>query len=214
MRGIFGDDRALVLPPSWALLGVTAAAPGASGPLVINRTITAGNLLVLILSRNAANETFTGVTDDGGNAWVLGAAAPSSGTTGRRIEIWHCAAALAATQVQAAMAAGTTGYATLLEWTPGQFVAAAAAVAASATAPPAVALPTAVPRGGLIIGAVMANPNTVAATTVEGGWARVPRLPNGGHSVAFLTHRDPGEGPAWTLAAAAGSGQAVAVFRP
>lgn len=202
----------------WTIQSVGTATPGVTSPLTIAHTGVVGRLYLLVLARSSAGDPFTTVTADAGGTWTRDTWAPTSGSVGRRIEMWRLIPSASFSTISIGFSGPGTAYASLYEIT-GHSAAnpidqVASDFRASSTTPAPVQV-TPSGSGRLLVAAVAASPNTDAQVTVSSGWTRLPTH-TGGPSVAYLL--DPpasvAAGPTWTLASAAGSGHAIAAIRP
>jgi hypothetical protein len=218
------DDRtyALVDAPQdtgdWTIEAAAIATPGTSSPLTATAAGVAGRLYVLILARSSAADPFTTVTSDGaGNTWTQATFAPTSGSVGRRIEVWYLHAADAFTAVEAAFTGAGTAYASLYEITGHDTstpIDEVDSIHRSSSTTPAALEITPGQAGTLAIAAVAASPNGLAAITPSAGWTSLTS-DTGGPAVVYQV--DPPTSPigvSWTLDSAAGSGHAIATIAP
>src|SRR5690606_2156648 len=146
----------------WTVETAGWATPSSSSPLTITHTSQPGALYVLIAAAASATAAITDVTDDGGNAWVRQAYAPTSGSAGRRIELWLCQPAALFDEVVISHDGTAQVYATLIEITGHDATDPVDAVAAdirTATTAPAPVTVTPSRAGTLTLAAIMANPN-------------------------------------------------------
>lgn len=201
-----------------ALVG-SAGVVTATSPATVTRTTTAGNLLVALCSRASATDTFTNITDTAGNTWTSAVVAPTSGTTGRRVEIWYCANASAITSLSAAFT-GTGGAAVTLHEFSG--VAAVSALDAafgkvqSSTTTPTAAQVTPTQADDLVIGMIRANTGGAQVYTLTSGDYTAINVPIAEHhGVAYQIGpaASVATGPTWTLGSTAGSGSATVAFK-
>ena len=202
----------------WTVQTVGVATPSSSSPLTITHTSQPGALYVLIAAATSATAAITGVTDDGGNAWVRLAYAPTSGAVGRRIEAWLCQPAAPFDEVVISHDGTAQVHATLIEITGHDTAAPVDQVAAevrSATTSPAALTVTPSGAGRLIVSAIMANPNQVSQITAAPGWSALSTHP-GGPAVVYLIDPPPAApvGVEWTLVSSAGSGHVIIAFNP
>ncbi|GGM14377.1 hypothetical protein [Micromonospora yangpuensis] len=202
----------------WTLTHAGSATPGTTSPLTITYAGVAGRLYVLVLARSTATDQYTGVTA-GANTWTLRTAAPSSGSVGRRIEVWTCQATATFSSVVAAMSGGGIGYASLYEITghnPSAPVDSAAVTSGirSASLTPEAYLVTPSGPGRLVLAAVQANNNTTDQITPSAGWTTLPSASGGPKVVYRLDAPVEAQGPAWTLANSVGSGHALVALNP
>lgn len=194
------------------------ATPGTVSPVAVAHAGAVGRLYLLVLARSSAADPYTTVTDNAGNTWTRQAFAPTTGSVGRRIELWTCQPASSFATVSAAFTGAGTAYASLYEVT-GHNVASpidqvAANHRAAATSPAPVEVTPSVPAT-LAVAAIAASPNTLAQTTPSGGWTVLPSH-NGGPAVVYQTDPDDGTplGVSWTLATSSGSGHVIATIKP
>ena len=201
-----------------SLLG-SAGATGTTSPVTATRTTTTGSLLVALLSRSSATDAFTGVTDTAGNTWQQAVFAPTSGTVGRRVEIWYCQNATSVTSVSAAFSATQTAAITLHEFagvaTSGALVTSFAKVQSSSTTPTAAQV-TPTDANDLVIGHIRANTGVAQTYTLTASGYTTISVPIAEHhGIAYRIGGTPNvaTGPTWTLGSASGSGSATAVFK-
>lgn len=188
-------------------------------PAVVTHTTTAGSLLVAMCSRTASSDFFTGVTDTAGNTWTLAAAAPSSGSVGRRVELWYCANARSITSLSVAFAGTSQAAVTLHEFagvaTTNALDTAFAKFQSSSLAPTAANV-TPSTANSLVIGMLRANASGAQTYTLTStGWTSNNVAMGENHAVAYILNPTVGvaTGPTWTLALSAGSGSVTAAFK-
>lgn len=203
---------------NWTITSAAIATPGTNSPLSLTHAGATDRLYVLILARSSAADPFTTVTDNASNTWTRITYAPTSGTVGRRIEMWTCQPTTVFASVSVGFTGAGTAYASLYEIT-GHHTTTPLDQAASdhrsfTTAPAAVEI---IPSGTgrLVIAAITSAPNNLAQITSSPGWTALPSN-NGGPAVVYQT--DPAAsaplGVSWTLATSAGSGHAIAAIAP
>lgn len=194
---------------------VATATASSTSPKVLTYNGLVGKTYVLCLGRYNAADSFSAVTDDGGNTWTRVDYAPKSGTTGRRIEIWKCKPTAPFTSVSATMAGGTSfGTAALVELTGGSGVvnASNAIERAASLTPAAVTLTPTKPRT-MVISIIQANSNLTSAIHESTGWTALSSAAEG-PKVVYKYNPPAGTalGVSWTLDTSTGSGHAIAAF--
>ncbi|XTZ13867.1 hypothetical protein ACQSSU_20435 [Micromonospora echinospora] len=199
----------------------TAAVAGTTPASAVSpRTITAagipGRLYVLIAARSSATDPIAGVTDSGGNTWTVAALAPTSGSTGRRIELWWCTPTAGFSTVDVALTGPAVAYTALVEitghdGTPPTAAADIRTTAAGTNPEPVTVTPPA--TGMLVIAAVQANPLNASQVTPSAGWTPLPADP-AGPVIVYRVDAPAGTptGVSWTLTTATGSGHVIAAF--
>ena len=210
-------SRVFVEQPTggWTIESAGVAIPGTSSPITITHSSEADTAYVLFLSRSAANDVFTDVTDDGSNTWNQQAFAPSGGGVGRRIEVWTLIPSSPFTEVTMEFTGGGTAYASMYKLTgydPADLVDVADAEIRSSSTTPAALEVTSTQAGNIAIAAIQANPNTIGSITPSAGWTDLTTN-DGGPDVVYMV--DPplsANGVSWTLSSAAGSGHAIIVL--
>lgn len=188
-----------------------------ASPLILSGS-TSGELLLLI-SRDGTTVTdiTTGVADSAGGTWTQVAAAPSSGTTGRRVEMWSRPGSAAITSVTVTYTGANPIHAALINITGatgiGTGSAAPVATFQAASLTPTPPSLTTTSASMLTIAMCQANSNTQAQHSPAAGWARGA---TGASGPAWAWRNDLASGAAascqWTLTVSAGSGQAVAAY--
>lgn len=202
---------------AWTVASVKQAVPVTASPLIVSYGSGVGLLYVLIASRDSAADPYTTVTDDVGNTWTRQTFAPTSGTVGRRIEMWTCVPTTAFSTITLAFTGAISAQATLLEvigfTTPFLDQINSGVRAATLTPAPFTITPTV--NDALVIGAVQANSNTDAQITNNSGWTRLATHGKG-PSIVYQTGIPSGAaiGVTWTFALSAGSGHVIASFVP
>lgn len=204
----------------WDIATAAWAEPGTTSPLTISHTSEAGHLYVLVLARSSAADPFDGVSDDGGNTWDMWAYAPTSGSVGRRIELWTCQPDSPFQAITIALSGSGTAYATLLDVTghdpddPIDDSEVAAVHRASSSSPTGPEVTPAVP-GCAAIAAIACAPNTTAQITPPAGWQAL-QTHVGGPMIVYQVDPEVGTplSASWQLASAAGSGHVLALIRP
>lgn len=201
---------------AWSIIRAGGPEQSLTSPVVNFRNGVPGRLYLYVLTRAGATDPIATVTDIGGNTWTRITAAPASGSTGRRVELWICEPVAAFTSVTATFSGATVVYGTLYEITghrAGDVVDAVASAAhANSTAPAAVPV-TPTETGTLVVAAVQANSNTTDQITPSAGWTTLASNTSGTKVVYRL---DAASGVAtsvsWTLAVGQGSGTAIVAF--
>lgn len=188
-----------------------------SSPLALSGS-TSGELL-LLLSRDGAStsDISTGVTDSAGGTWTQVAAAPSTGTVGRRVEMWSRSGSAAITSVSVAYTGTQPIRGVLLNITGatalGSGGAAPVATFQSASTTPTPPSLTTTSANMLTISMCHANSNSQAQHTQAAGWTRGTTSSLG---PAWAWRNDLASGVAascqWTMASSVGSGQAIAAY--
>lgn len=202
---------------AWAISSVAQASPSATSPRTINYAATTGRLYVLAISRATAADPFTTVTDNVGGTWTRGTYAPTSGSVGRRIELWYCVPTTAFATVTVAFTGSGQAQATLVEIS-GQHATPVDVInsgfSSGTTTPASVTLTPSV-SGTLVLAAIQANSNTDGQISINSGWTRLTTNAQG-PSLAYRTDAVSGVavGPTWTLTASVGSGQAIVALAP
>lgn len=182
-------------------------------PLVLTAS-TSGDLL-LIFTRDAANQYSTGVTDSAGGTWTMLSASPTSGTVGRRVELWVKMDSPAITSVSIAFASSSTAHAALIKLNDidpdapqGPY---ATTFQASTTTP--TELTAALSENNmLVISTFQSNSNTQANHLSETDWTRGTTSSTG---PAWAWRNDLGivtSGCTWTTTVAQGSGTGIITF--
>jgi len=203
---------------SWTIDSAGIATPGTTSPLTIAHDGVVGRLYMLVLARSSAADPFTAVTDDAGNTWSMQTYAPTSGTVGRRIELWTCQPPAAFAAVSVEFTGAGTAYASLYEITghnAGSPIDQVTSDFRSSSTTPAAVQVTPSGSGRLAVAAVAASPNTDEQITPSAGWTKLPTH-TGGPTVVYQVD-PPAEvalGVSWTFASAAGSGHAIAAIAP
>lgn len=198
----------------WTIEDAVIATPDTTSPLTLVHSSEADTAYVLFVSRDAANDDVTGVTDDGSNTWTEQADAGGGGT-GRRIQVWTLIPGSAFTEVYVAFTGSSAAYASMYKVTgydPADLVDVASAVTRSSSTTPAALEVTASQAGNIAIAAVHANPNTIGSITPSAGWTDLTTN-NGGPDVVYMV--DPplsANGVSWTFSTSAGSGHAIIVL--
>lgn len=202
-----------------ALVGSAGNISSAS-PTTVSYASTSGNLLVALCSRTSATDYFTGVTDSAGNTWTLAAAAPTSGSVGRRVELWYCANAASITSLSATYNNNATPAAVTVHEFSGAETAnvldAAFAKFQSSTTTPTAAEVTPTQADDLVIGMIRANAGGAQTYTLtSSGWTTISVPMAEHHAIAYRIGPPAGvaTGPVWTLSTTAGSGSATAAFK-
>lgn len=196
-----------------SISGSAVGAKSTTSPATVSYTAAAGRFLVLLASREAATSYFTGVTDNGGNTWTLQTAAPTSGGTGRRIEIWTCFTTASLTSVAAAFAGTSPAYIGVYDVVGQDGVDAAASTAQQnpgtgvITSPGQAVTPTT--SEDLVISMIMENGSGTQTYAVSSGWTMLTPSTGsvaGGYGAAYI--QNPAAGvpvaPTWTVATNAG----------
>lgn len=202
---------------AWSINSVAQASPSATSPRTINYSGTTNRLYVVALSRSTAADPFTTVTDNVGNTWTRGTFAPTSGSVGRRIELWYCIPTDAFSTITIAFTGAGQAQATLIEInghdTPPVDAINSGFSSASTTPTPVTITPSA--AGTLVLAAIQANSNTDGQITTNAGWTRLSTN-NQGPALAYRTDAPSGAaiGVTWTLTASVGSGQAIMSVLP
>lgn len=183
-------------------------------PLVLTAS-TEGDLL-LIFTRDSANQYSTGVTDSAGGTWTMLSASPTSGTVGRRIELWVKIDSPPITSVSIAFASSSTAHAVLikLEGVTNNIPTGPYATTFQSSTTTPTELTLSLPRDNmLVISAFQSNSNTQANHFSEGGWTRGTTSATG-PAWAWRNDLSAGtNGCTWTVASAQGSGTAIIAFR-
>lgn len=194
-----------------------ASGNGVTSPLVLTASVSGD--LVLIVTKDGAGtlEIVTGVTDSAGGTWTLRASAPSSGTVGRRVEVWTKLASAAITSVSVAYTGSATPHGALVQLSgldAAPFDTAAATFQSTSTAPTELTITPAV-ANELLISVCQGNSNTQVNHFSEAGWTRGTTGANG-PAWAWRNDQPAGvaTGCAWTLTTAQGTGQAIIAFKP
>lgn len=200
-----------------ALPALITSGNAAASPLILSGS-TSGELLLLI-SRDGTSTTdiTTGIADSAGGTWTQVAAAPSSGTVGRRVEMWSRSGSAAITTVTITYTGTQPMHAALLNISGatglGTTPAAPAATFQAATLTPTPPSLTTTSASMLTIAMCQANGNTQAQTVPAAGWTRGA---TGASGPAWASRNDLGSGVAascqWTLTTSVGSGQAVVAY--
>lgn len=203
---------------AWAIASVAQATPSSTSPITVTYTGVVGRLYALFLSRASAADPFTTVTDSASNTWTRQTYAPTSGTTGRRIELWTLVPGTSFTSISVAFTGTGTAQATLVEITGHDttFINQVTSdFRASSTAPTPVLTVTPTVANTLIVCAVQANNNTNAQITSSAGWTRLNTHTNG-PAIAYKANATNGvaDGTTWTFTTAVGSGHVVVAFAP
>lgn len=202
---------------NWTVTSAAVATPGTVSPLSLTHAGATDRLYVLVLARSSAADPFTTVIDNASNTWTRITYAPTSGSVGRRIEMWTCQPTIAFASVSVGFSGAGTAYASLYEITGHHATPLdqAASDHRSSTTTPAAVEVTPSGTGRLVIAGVACAPNTLAQITASPGWTALPSH-DGGPAVVYQT--DPAAsaplGVSWTLATSAGSGHAIAAIAP
>ena len=188
-----------------------------SSPLVLTGS-TSGELLLLV-SRDGTSTTdvTTGVTDSASGTWTQVAAAPSSGTVGRRVEMWTRSGSPAITTVTITYTGTQPMHAALLNIGGstgiGSSTAAPVATFQSASTTPTSPSLTTTSASMLAISMCQANSNTQAQHVPGAGWTRGTTSTSG---PAWAWRNDLANATSaacqWTLTTSVGSGQAIAAY--
>jgi hypothetical protein len=201
-----------------ALVG-SAGTVSATTPVTVTRTTAAGNLLVALCSRTSATDVFTTITDTAGNTWTPAVVAPTSGSVGRRVEIWYCANAASITTLSAAFSGAAPGAVTLHEFSgaaTASVVDAAFGKVQAATTGPTAAQVTPTQTDDLVIGFIRANAGVAQTYTLDAGSYTAITVPIAEHhGIAYQIGPTSGAatGPTWTLGTSTGSGSATVAFK-
>lgn len=186
-------------------------------PIVTTAAGVVGRTYILCISRSTAQDPFTTVTDTGGNSWTRRTYAPTSGTAGRRVEMWTCVPTSTFTSVSAAFTGSGTAYATLVELVGANAMNAVASdfrTSAQGTAPPPVTITPSV-ADTMAVSMCQANSNLVSQMTASAGWTALSTDPEG-PAVVYRNVASSGTvtGVSWTLTTAVGSGHAIIAYSP
>jgi hypothetical protein len=199
---------------------VTALGNGSTttSPLTIPVTNTAGQDLIAIFSRNSATDFYTSVTDNTGGTWTMLQVIPTSGTVGRRIEMWVRYGAPTITSVIAAFAGTQSAQGVIIQagnLKSGAQTGQNASVVRAASVTPAELQITPSMNGMLAIAAVQWNANVVSGINAEAGWTKGTSH-NNGPAWAWRTNLPAGvaDGCSWTAGSSVGSGHVIATFVP
>lgn len=178
---------------------------------------TSGDLLLIFTKDGAGTaEIATSVTDTAGGSWTRLSFAPTTGTVGRRVELWTKFGSAAITAVSVAFTGTTAAHASLIKLnnvstTFGQGPYATSFQAATTTP---TELTVALPEPNmLVISALQANSNTQAQHVQETGWTKGTTSTAG---PAWAWRNDLGavtDGCKWTTTASQGVGSAIIAFR-
>ncbi|MBQ1047845.1 hypothetical protein KBX50_05150 [Micromonospora sp. C51] len=202
----------------WTLDYAGSGTPGTTSPITVTHSGVADRLYLLVISRSTATDPYTTVTDSAGNSWTRQTYAPTSGSVGRRIEMWTCIPATPFATVSAAFTGAATAYASLYEITghhPSTPIDQVASDFRSASTTPTAVQVTPSGAGRLVVSACQANNNTIAQMTPSAGWI-VLGSHSGGPAVAYQVDPPAGSplGVSWTFANSVGSGHAIAALQP
>lgn len=194
-----------------------ASGNGTATSLVLTGS-TSGDLLLIVTKDGAgATEVVTAVTDSAGGTWTLRASAPSSGSVGRRVELWTCLGSGAITSVTVSATGSATMHGALIQLgglDASPYDTAAATFQGSSTAPTELTI-TPATANELILSTCQGNSNAQASHFSEAGWNRGTTGANG-PAWAWRNDQPSGvaTGCAWTLTTAQGTGQAIIAFKP
>lgn len=195
---------------STPVIVATATADG-TNPKTFTYNGSVGKFYVLMLGRYLAADSFTSISDTGGNVWTRADYAPKSGTTGRRVEVWTCKPTAPFTSVSANQNNTGFGDGVLIEvtGTSGVINAKNALESAGTTAPAAVNV-TPTKSNTLVISAVQVNPLTQAQITASAGWTRLT-TPDTTPAVAYKLNPTSGvaTGVSWTFSTSNGSATGI-----
>lgn len=190
---------------------VATATTGATTPKVLTYNGVPGRIYLLCLGRFQAADSYTTVTDDGGNTWNRLDYAPKSGTTGRRIEMWMCKPTAPFTAVSATQNNTNFGTASLVEIQGGSgTVNAVAAIERAGSTTPANLTVTPTKAKTMVVAIIQANPLTTSQIHEASGWTVISSAPEG-PKIAYR-YNPPASSPVgagWTLDASNASGHAI-----
>jgi len=201
-----------------SISGSAVSARSASTSASVAYTASAGRFLVLLASRESANQYYTAVTDDGGNTWVNQTAAPTSGTAGRRVEIWTCTTTSSLTTITATFSGTSGAFIGVYDIAGQNGVDSVGSDFRTNSAAPTPVTVTPAESTDLVIGMVMGNGSGTQTYTVSSGWTMLTPATgsvSGGYAAAYMVNPPAGAavGPTWTFSTSAGSGMAVIALK-
>lgn len=189
---------------------VASAVTGDANPKVLTYNGVVGRTYLLCLGRYLSADSYTAVSDSGGNTWTRLATAPASGTVGRRIDLWMCKPTTPFSTVIATQNNTGFGTASLVEIQGGSVVNAAAAIERSGSTAPAVLNVTPTKTKTMVVAIVQANPLTTSQIHQAAGWTAIGSASEG-PKIAYR-YDPPASAPvgcAWAFDASNGSGHAI-----
>lgn len=190
---------------------VATAATGDANPKVLTYNGVVGRTYLLCLGRYLAADSYTAVSDSGGNTWTRVTTAPASGTVGRRIDMWICTPTVPFTSVSATQNNNGYGTAALVEIQGSSGIVNAynsASHSSSATPSPVLATPT--KSNTLAVAICQANALQISQITPSSGWTAITSEVEGPKIVyrKDLPANTPA-GVSWTFSSANGSATAI-----
>lgn len=193
-----------------------ASSSNATSPITLTASAS-GDLLLLFTKDGAGTtEVVTSVTDSISGTWTLVSAAPSSGSTGRRVEIWTKMNSAPITSVTVSFTGTATAHIALIKLegvTHSGATGPAATTFQTATTTPTELKITLPQANMLTISVFQCNSNTQAQHVQESGWTKGTTSSTG---PAWAWRNDLGavnDGCAWTVTSSFQSGTGIIAFR-